>query len=271
VTRFIHLNEGRHMDLKLEGKTALVTGASKGIGLAVVRALTAEGATVVAGARTPTPELRAATPHALAVDLATPYGPAQLVEHALSELGGIDLLVNNVGANPAPVGGFLTVSDDDWRRVLDVNVMSAVRATRTALPSLIERRGAIVGIGSLNARIAQPAVVAYAAAKAAFVNLGKALAEEFGPQGVRVNTILPGPVRTEMWTAPGGPGAAMAAHFGMTPDELIEQLPGMAGMTTGRFAEPDEVAALVLLLASEAVPSVTGTSVVIDGGLMKAA
>lgn len=257
------------MDLNLAGRTAIVTGASKGIGLAIAQALSAEGARVVAGARSPTPELLEATPHVLAVDLSVAGGPERLVEHALAELGGIDLLVNNVGGNPAPVGGFLSVADDHWQEIIDLNLLSTVRATRAALPSLVERRGAIVNIASANAHFAQPVVVAYAAAKAAMLNLGKALADEFGPQGVRVNTISPGPVLTPLWTAPDSPGVAMAQAMGVTTAELVEQLPAMAGMTTASMAAPEEVAALVLLLASDAVPSVRGAELVVDGGLLK--
>lgn len=258
------------MELGLAGRTVVVTGAGKGIGLAIVQALAEEGARVVAGARTPTPELLAATSHVLAVDLAVAGGPERLVEHALAELGGIDVLVNNVGGNPAPTGGFLSVEDDHWQEVLDVNLLSTVRATRAALPSLIERGGAIVNIASANAHFAQPAVVAYAAAKAAMLNLGKALAEEFGPQGVCVNTISPGPVLTPLWTAPDSAGATMAQAMGVTTAELVEQLPALVGMTTGQMADPEEIAALVLLLASGRVPSMRGAELVIDGGLLKA-
>lgn len=258
------------MTTKLAGTTAVVTGASRGIGLAITQALAAEGVRVVAGARTPSDELLAATPHVVAVDLAVAGGPERLVEQAVAELGGIDLLVNNVGGNPAPVGGFLSVADEHWEHILELNVMSAVRATRAALPSLLKRGGAIVNIASANAHLAQPVVVAYAAAKAALLNLGKALADEFGPQGVRVNTISPGPVLTPLWTAPGSPGAAMAELMGVSVGELVEQLPAMAGMTSGQMAAPEEVAALVLLLASDAVPSMRGAELVLDGGLLKA-
>ncbi|HST40141.1 MAG TPA: SDR family oxidoreductase [Conexibacter sp.] len=258
------------MQIDLTGTTAVVTGASRGIGLATVRALVAQGAQVVAGARTPGAELLDLTPHVLAVDLAVAGGPERLVEHARAELGGIDLLVNNVGGNPAPFGGFLSVSDEHWDHVLELNLMSTVRATRAALPSLLERGGAIVNVASANARFAQPSVVAYAAAKAAMLNLGKALAEEFGPRGVRVNTISPGPVLTPLWTGADSPGAAMAEQFGLTTDQLVEQIPQLAGMTTGAMAAPEEVAALVLLLASGAVPSMRGAELVLDGGLLKA-
>jgi NAD(P)-dependent dehydrogenase (short-subunit alcohol dehydrogenase family) len=258
------------MQPDLTGTTAVVTGASRGIGLAIVEALTEHGAQVVAGARTPSDELLRATPHVLPVDLAVAGGPERLVEHARAAVGGIDLLVNNVGGNPAPVGGFMSVGDEHWDHVLELNLMSVVRATRAALPSLIERRGAIVNIASANARFAQPVVVAYAAAKAAVLNLGKALAEEFGPQGLRVNTISPGPVLTPLWTAQDSPGAAMADAMGVTTAELVDQLPAMAGMTTGAMAAPEEIAALVLLLASGTVPSMCGAELVLDGGLLKA-
>lgn len=258
------------MTTKLAGTTAVVTGASRGIGLAIAQALAAEGVRVVAGARTPSDELLATTPHVVAVDLAAAGGPERLVEEALATLGGIDLLVNNVGGNPAPFGGFMSVEDEHWDHVLELNLMSTVRATRAALPSLLERRGAIVNIASANARLAQPVVVAYAAAKAALLNLGKALADEFGPRGVRVNTISPGPVLTPLWTAPGSPGEAMAQAMDLSTPELIEQLPAMAGMTSGEMAAPAEVAALVLLLASGAVPSMRAAELVLDGGLLKA-
>jgi NAD(P)-dependent dehydrogenase (short-subunit alcohol dehydrogenase family) len=257
------------MNPDLSGTTAVVTGASKGIGLATVRALVGAGAQVFAGARTPGDELTALTPHVLAVDLAVAGGPERLVEQARAELGGIDLLVNNVGGNPAPFDGFLSVTDEHWDHVLELNLMSAVRATRAALPSLIERRGAIVNVASANAHFAQPSVVAYAAAKAALLNLGKALADEFGPRGVRVNTLSPGPVLTPLWTAAGSAGEAMATAAGLTVEQLIEQIPAMAGMTTGAMAAPEEVAALVLLLASDAVPSMRGAELVLDGGLLK--
>ncbi|MDO8185259.1 SDR family oxidoreductase [Conexibacter sp. JD483] len=258
------------MDLDLAGRTAVVTGASRGIGLEIVCALVAEGVTVVAGARTPTDELRALTDRVVAVDLALAGGPEELIAAALADGDGIDLLVNNVGGNPAPFDGFLSVTDEHWDHVLELNLMSTVRATRAALPSLVQRRGAIVNVASANAHLAQPVVVAYAAAKAAMLNLGKALADEFGPQGVRVNTISPGPTLTSLWTAEGSAGAAMATAMGLTQQQLIEQLPAMAGMTNGAMTDPAEVAALVLLLASGAAPSMRGAELVIDGGLLKA-
>lgn len=135
------------------------------------------------------------------------------MEAALTELGGLDILVNNVGAGDVDtlkLGGFLDADDDQWRDLLDLNLFSAVWASRAALPSLIARRGAIVNVSSINARVPAPGPVGYSEAKAALTALGKRLAEEFGPQGVRVNTISPGPVGTGLWRDPDGFGSKVA-------------------------------------------------------------
>src|SRR3954454_10269575 len=135
------------MDLHLTGKTAVVTGASRGIGLAVVEALTAEGVRVVAGARTVTPELKQTGATAVSVDLSTPEGPVLLIERASAELGGIDVLVNNVGGGDSDgasrTSGFLAFTDQQWAQAFDLNFLAAVRTTRAALPHLIRTRGAI--------------------------------------------------------------------------------------------------------------------------------
>ncbi|MER0244609.1 SDR family oxidoreductase [Streptomyces sp. HSW2009] len=246
-------------------RIAVVTGAGRGIGLATVRALVDDGYAVVAGSRTVTDALAEVTPDALEVDLGTPEGPARLVEYALSRHAGIDLLVNNVAGVSSPPGGFAQLDDAAWLHTFDLTLMAAVRATRAALPSLLARRGAVVNISSVNARLPQPRLVAQSAAKAALSNLGKALAEEFGPGGLRVNTISPGPVRTDVWTSPDGPGAALARRVGLSPQEL----PAFLGASTGRFTEPAEIAALVVFLASGQVANMSGADLVVDGGLLK--
>jgi NAD(P)-dependent dehydrogenase (short-subunit alcohol dehydrogenase family) len=262
------------MDSRLSGHTALVTGASRGIGLATVAALAAEGVRVVAAARTVTPELKETGAIAVPVDLATPDGPARLVDQALAELGGdLDVLVNNVGGGDGGaegVKGILGFTDDDWRSLFDVNFFAAVRTTRAALPSLLRSRGAIVNISSNGARMPHLGPVPYTTAKAALTAFGKALAEEFGPQGVRVNTVSPGAVRTAMWEAPDGYGAGLAGALGVSQEELMAALPAQLGMATGRLVEPAEVAALVTYLASPLAASVHGADLVIDGGAIKA-
>ncbi|WP_342668927.1 SDR family oxidoreductase [Amycolatopsis taiwanensis] len=250
-------------------RIAVVTGAGRGIGLAIVQALVEDGFIVVAGSRTVTDALQATTPDALAVDLATPHGPGHLVRHAVERHGGIDLLVNNVAGTSTPAGGFLELDDDAWRHTFDLTLMSAVRATRAALPSLLDRRGAVVNISSVNARLPQPRLVAQSAAKAALSNLGKALAEEFGGRGLRVNTISPGPVWTDVWTSPGGPGDLLAQRADIARENLTDQLPAVLGLPTGRFADPQEIAALVVFLASGRVANMSGSDLVIDGGLLK--
>ncbi|MEV4350447.1 oxidoreductase [Actinoplanes sp. NPDC049596] len=258
------------MNLHLYGKTAVVTGASKGIGLAVAQALAGEGANVVTGSRDTTPELTAlaatATVRPVKADLSTPEGPAALIEAAVTEFGGVDILVNNVGGVRPRTGGFLSVTDDDWLTALTINLLSAVRITRAALPSMLDRgAGSIITIGSVNAHLPDPLVIDYSAAKAALWNFSKSLSKEVGPRGIRVNTISPGPVSTALWLGADGVAATVSAAGGPSPEEVAAQ--AAAGSVTNRFTRPDEVAALVLLLAGDRAENVTGADFSIDGGL----
>jgi NAD(P)-dependent dehydrogenase (short-subunit alcohol dehydrogenase family) len=175
------------MDLGLSGKRAVVTGASKGIGLAITRALVAEGAGVVAGARGGSDELSelAAGGHVRAVtaDLATGDGPQKLVQAALDD-GPVDVLVNNVGGVKVRLEGFLAIDDQDWLDTLNLSFMTAVRTTRAALPAMLDAgAGSIVNVASVNSFLPDPAVMDYSAAKAALSNFSKALSKEVGPRG----------------------------------------------------------------------------------------
>ncbi|MFE0254695.1 oxidoreductase [Streptomyces sp. NPDC059010] len=257
------------MNLNLTNKTAVVTGASRGIGLATVRTLIGEGVRVVGAARTVTPELKETGAHAVAADLSTADGVSALFDRALAELGGIDLLVNNVGGGDGATVNFLDVSDTEWTGAFDMNVLSAVRATRAALPSLIERRGAIVNISSILALMPGGFPPAISAAKAALTAIGKALSEEFGPQGVRLNTISPGLVNTSVYSDPDGQVAQWAAASGMTLAEFRQQMVKGQNVATGRMAEPEEVAALIAFLLSDVAGNITGANYVIDGGTIK--
>jgi NAD(P)-dependent dehydrogenase (short-subunit alcohol dehydrogenase family) len=258
------------VELDLSGKVAVVTGGSKGIGLAITEALASEGATVVVAARKLSDELsRLASAHPVRpvqADLSTSEGPAQVIDEAISAFGGLDVLVNNVGAAHTRTGGFLSISDEDWATALTINFLAAVRTTRAAVPHLIERRGTIVTVASVNSFLPDPAVIDYCAAKAALANFCKALSRELGPRGVRVNTVSPGPVATDLWRGADGAAQTGAKATGGTPDEVAK---GAAGeMVTGRFTRPQEVADLVLLLASDRAGNVTGADFVIDGGLV---
>jgi NAD(P)-dependent dehydrogenase (short-subunit alcohol dehydrogenase family) len=252
------------MDLQLSGKSVVVTGASRGIGLAIVRAFAAEGATVVAGSRTTTPEL-AGIPgvHAVNVDLATPEGAASLMS-SLPD-GRLDALVNNVGGVRPRLGGFVSVTDDEWLSTLTVNLLSAVRVTRAALPKLLEAGGSIVTVCSVNATLPDPLVIDYGASKAALLNFSKALSKEVGPRGVRVNTISPGPVATDLWLGAGGVAETVGGAHALAAEEVAQN--AVSGTATGRFTRPEEVADLALLLASGRAGNITGTDLLIDGGL----
>jgi NAD(P)-dependent dehydrogenase (short-subunit alcohol dehydrogenase family) len=256
------------LDLGLAGKTAVVTGASKGIGLAVVRALAGGGARVIAGARESSDDLaelaRSGPVEAVEVNLADPAGPARLVDAAG---GGVDILVNNVGGAPARPGGFLSITDEDWLATLNLDLMAAVRATRSALPSMLEAgAGAIVSICSVNARLADPAVLDYSAAKAALAAFSKALSKEVGPRGVRVNTVSPGPVATDLWLGAAGVAQTVSHATGANAADVARQ--AASQMPTGRFSQPAEVADVVLFLASARAANITGADFTIDGGLV---
>lgn len=259
------------MRLDLAGKTAVVTGASRGIGLAVAQALVREGVNVTAGALNASAELSAlADGGGLKVvldDLTTTAGCQALVDAAVDEFGGVDLLVNNVGGVRPRTAGFVEVTDADWLWALDVNLLSAVRATRAAVPHLLERApAAITTVCSVNATLPDPGVIDYSAAKAALRSFSKSLSKELGPAGVRVNTVSPGPVETALWLGAGGVAETIGRARGLDPAAVRQA--AVAGTPTGRFTRPTEVAQLVLFLSSAAAGNVTGADVLIDGGLV---
>jgi NAD(P)-dependent dehydrogenase (short-subunit alcohol dehydrogenase family) len=256
------------MDLGLAGRTAVVTGGSKGIGLAVVSALAGSGVRVIAGARESSATLaelaRSGQVEAIEVDLADPAGPVQLVAAAGDR---VDILVNNVGSAPARPGGFLSISDEDWLATINLDLMAAVRATRSVLPSMLTAgAGAIISVCSVNARLPDPAVLDYSVAKAGLAAFCKALSKEVGPKGIRVNTVSPGPVATDLWLGAGGVAQTVSRATGARPADVASQAAGQ--MVTGRFTEPGEVANVVLFLASDRAGNITGADFTIDGGLV---
>ena len=257
------------MDLQLTDKVAVVTGANKGIGLAITQALVSEGAYVVAGSLSTGNLDRIDRVTPVGLNLISPNGPAQLVKAAIDEHGRLDVLVNNVGAVRIRVDGFLATSDEEFEWALQMNFFTGLRATRAALRPMLERgSGSIVNIASVNSFF-QPdaATIDYGAAKAAVVNLSKSLSQEFGPKGIRVNCVSPGQVSTDLWLGEHGVAATFADASGVDADTVRET--AAAAIATRRFTTPAEVATLVTMLASDRTANVTGANYVIDGGLIK--
>ena len=256
------------MDLGIAGQTAVVTGGSKGIGLAVVQGLASNGVHVVTGAQSSSAELaelsRSGKVQVLQVDLADPAGPAELVSAAGDR---VDIVVNNVGGAPARPGGFLSITDEDWLRTINLDLMAAIRTTRSALPGMLAAgSGAIISICSVNARLPDPAVLDYSTAKAGLAAFCKALSKEVGAKGIRVNTVSPGPVATDLWLGGDGVAQTVGHATGAKPEDVASE--AARQMLTGRFTRPSEVADVVLFLASNRATNITGADVTIDGGLV---
>jgi NAD(P)-dependent dehydrogenase (short-subunit alcohol dehydrogenase family) len=257
------------MDLGLAGKRALVTGASRGIGLAVTRRLVAERVSIFAASRQSSAELEDLREEGdvafFGVDLSSDGGPSDVIASALED-GPIDILVNNAGAVTPRLEGFMSVTDDEWWATLALTFMAPVRITRELLPHMIERgEGNIVNNASVNASLPDPLVIDYSAAKAALRNFSKALSKEVGRHGIRVNSVSAGPVSTGLWLGDHGMAATVAAAHGAAPDQIEGQ--AVRDAATGRFTAPEEIADLIAFLASNRAANITGADYVIDGGL----
>lgn len=256
------------MNLMLEGQVAIVTGASAGIGRATAELLAREGALVVAAARGPI-ELDDGHVEAVRVDLTEPTGPRQLVERALALHGRVDAVVNNVGGVVSH-DGFLAIDDDSWAATLELNLMTAVRCSRAAIPALLERGGSLVHVSSEAGRLPDPGILDYATAKAGLRVLSKGLAREFGARGVRSNVVAPGPTRTRLWDETGGFADQLAARFDMEREAAVKHFAGdVRGLVTGRLGTPEEVARVIAMLVSPLSEQVTGAEWAIDGGVLR--
>jgi NAD(P)-dependent dehydrogenase (short-subunit alcohol dehydrogenase family) len=244
------------MDLGLAGKACVVTGSTGGIGREVARLLAEEDARVVTCGRSAAPGIGEAL-HVVA-DLSEPSAPAALMEEAAGELGGLDVLVNNVGF--ARQARFEEVTDEEWDALWQLNVMSYVRAIRAALPYLRKSRGSIVNVSSTAGKRPSTSMPHYSVTKAAVLSLSRLVADVHAADGIRCNAVAPGPTATDAWLGEGG----LADQQGGDRDEVLRKV--AAGRPLGRLAEPGEIAAVIVFLASDAASYVTGAAWSADGG-----
>ncbi|HEY5853710.1 MAG TPA: SDR family oxidoreductase [Aldersonia sp.] len=236
----------------LAGKAAIVTGAAGGIGSAIARALARHGVCVIGVDAAPAVETVMAEigGHGLCGDLTDPDFSARAIETADRLAGRLDVLVNAAGIQLRTDA--VDIDEDGWQRLLDVNLSAAYRLTRQAVKPLAAQRGSVINIASLSADRAVPGIVPYGATKAALTQLGKGLAVELGPLGIRVNTVAPGYIETPM-----------TAEVLNQPDFRAAK---MARIPLQRFADGDDVADVVVFLASDAARYVTGVVLPVDGG-----
>jgi NAD(P)-dependent dehydrogenase (short-subunit alcohol dehydrogenase family) len=263
------------MDLQLEGRHALVTGAATGIGRATAEHLAAEGCRVAALDIDVTAlcELEEAAGKlagsviAVPADLSSAAGCSEGAAHAMEALGVLDILVNNVGSGA--VRHFEDLTDDDWQRTLDLNFMSCVRITRACLPTLRKAAsGVVVNNASDLARQPEPVPADYSASKAAVLAVTKSLARAEGP-ALRVNAVAPGPVWTPFWTKPGGFAETFGEVHGMEPMAAVEHEMSLRRLPLRRLGTPAEVARVITFLASDAASFVTGSVWGVDGGSVR--
>lgn len=240
---------------RLDGKTALVTGASGGIGGAIARALHAQGARVaLSGTREDALNGLAGEIGDGAVvckaDLGAPDGPPALAAAAEEALGHVDILVNNAGF--ARDGLAMRMKEDDWRAVLEVNLTAAFRLTQALMRGMMKRRhGRVVSVSSVVGTTGNPGQANYVASKAGLVGMSKSLAAELAPRGVTVNCVAPGAIDTAM----------IAALDDAQRERILSTIPA------GRAGTPDEVAAAVVFLASDEAGYVTGQTLHVNGGM----
>ncbi len=241
------------MELGLEGKVCVVTGSTGGIGRLVVEQLRAEGAVTVSSGRS------AEGPGDLHVsgDLAERGTPELLIETTLQRFGRLDRLVNNVGGTG--IRKLAELTDDDWQASFELNLMSAVRATRAALPELKKTRGAIVNVASTSGKRPSGGMPDYSVMKAAMLSFSRLVADLHARDGIRCNAVTPGPTATAAWIGDGG----LADQQG-NREEVLAKVG--AGRPLGRLAEPEEIAAVVVFLLSDRASYVTGAAWSADGG-----
>jgi 3-oxoacyl-[acyl-carrier protein] reductase len=254
------------MDLGLRECVCVVTGSTAGIGYESARLLCEAGARVIVtgrdGERVERVQTELGAELGVACDLAEAEAPERLIAEA-SAVGPVDVLVNNVGV--AYQLSFEEVSDSQWDEMWQLNVMSYVRAIRAVLPGMRERRrGTIVNVSSTAGKRPSTSMPNYSVTKAAVLSLSRLVADLYAGEGIRCNAVTPGPTATAAWLGEGGLADQQAARSGTTRDEVLEAV--AKGRPLGRLAEPEEIAAVIVFLASDQASYVTGAAWSADGG-----
>jgi NAD(P)-dependent dehydrogenase (short-subunit alcohol dehydrogenase family) len=251
------------------GKRVLITGGTKGLGAAMAQRFVASGAKVAVTARSPGARNAGATLFVQA-DLATANGVKAVVDRIQDAWGGVDILIDNVGGSESSSGNFASISDEVWQRILDLDLLSAVRLDRAFVPGMMERRsGVVIHIGTVWQRLPQPdTTLAYCTAKAALSCYSKGLAKAAAPYGVRVNTVSPGFIETEAahsWIM------HIAGSEGIGEEGARQQIIARSGgIPLGRTGRPAEIAEMVAFLASDRAAFVSGADHCVDGGAFPA-
>ena len=258
------------MELNLTGRRAVVTGGSKGIGLAIAQELVDEGVDVAICARNPAEVAEAGetlnssgrTVHAAVADVKDPEQVDAFFDAAAEALGGIDILVNNAGA--ASPGTFATLTDEDWQRDIDVKLFSQIRCSRAALPRLRQSVAPrIININAVYARYPDPGFFATSVNRAACLSFTKTLAQELGPEGVLVNSINIGFVVTPQWENIRRKRAPELSEEAFFAQWAADEVP------LGRFGTVDEVSGIATFLASDRASYITGAMIDVAGGMGK--
>ena len=263
------------MDLGLSARRCLITGASRGIGLATARGLCAEGARVLLLGRSKEALIAAAqeceragagsggSADWMALDLLDPDAGERAVACCAEQLGGIDVLVNNAGTSARRSLDELT--DEEWQAQWDLHVMAPMRLMRAAAPRMAAAGwGRVVNVSSSSGKRPSGSNAAYGVTKAAMLSLSRTFADAYAARGVLVNAIAPGPVATELWMGDGGLADQAARAGGISREQVLEA--AGARVPLGRFAEPDEIASVIVFLCSEAASVVAGAAWSVDGG-----
>jgi 3-oxoacyl-[acyl-carrier protein] reductase len=256
------------MDLGLRAKTCVVTGASRGIGLATARGLAAEGASVLLVSRDADALERAVSEvggrsAAMSIDVTAPGAGEAVVGECVNRFGAIDALVNNAGTSA--VRSLEELTEEEWRAQWDLHVMAPLALMRAAAPRMAERgEGRIVNVCSSSGKRPSLTNAAYSVSKAAQLSLSRVFAQTYADTGVAVNAVAPGPAETPLWMDPGGLADQTAAAQGISRDEVLEA--ARARVPRGRFGTEDEIAAVVVFLCSPVVANVIGAAWSVDGG-----